>query len=380
MGILLLQILQWILRIILLLLLLIIGVLVIVLVIPIRYQVEGEFLEKKPGGKGKVTWFFYLIYVSFVYEKDFRLQARVFGLNVFDSMNNTQKSEKKTKKIKKKSTETVDVEEVDDNTTAGQTDVKKEEIKDEIFRKQESEKLEETTVDAPENSLKAESENVVLSEDVSKENLEAEEDEVAAWEKEMETEAREESEFAGQRLHQDAANAEETAEQKEKKSLSEKIEDIKLKIQGILQKIKDIITKIQEGKIKAEHYLELWNRKETQITFERAKTKLGRMIKAVLPRKWKITGEIGLKDPCSTGQLMGALGAMYPILGNRVQLVPNFEKEVINIEGSVKGHIRLGNLLYQVVSLLLNRHCFKFIKMIFDELGSRKKSQGELTE
>ena len=98
------------------------------------------------------------------------------------------------------------------------------------------------------------------------------------------------------------------------------------------------------------------------------------MIKAVLPRKWKLTGEIGLKDPCTTGQFMGALGAMYPILGNKVQIVPNFDVEVINIEGSVKGHIRLGNLLYQMVSLILNIHCFKFIKLVLDELSGSKKS------
>ena len=126
-----------------------------------------------------------------------------------------------------------------------------------------------------------------------------------------------------------------------------------------------------------EHYLELWNREETKITFSRAKTKFGRMIKAILPRKWKLTGEIGFSDPCTTGQFMGVLGAMYPIIDNKVQIVPNFEEQVINIEGNLKGHIRLGNLLYQLVSLLLNRHCFKFIKMIFDELGNSKKDKNK---
>ena len=53
----------------------------------------------------------------------------------------------------------------------------------------------------------------------------------------------------------------------------------------------------------------------------------------------------------------------------------NFENEVLNVNGHLKGHIRLGNMLYQLVSLLLNRHCFKFIKLIFDELGSSKKNQ-----
>ena len=288
MGILLVQILQWILRIILFLLLLIIGVLIIVLAVPIRYQVEGEFLEKKPGGRGKVTWFFYLVYVSFVYEKEFRLQARFFGFDVFDSAKQTQKT-KKPKKDKKKGVKAADAAEVDANA-AEQTEAGKESIKEETLSRQEG---------------------------VESEIITADENELAAWEKEMEAEAGEEKESANQKTYQDTINSEKKAEQREKKSLSEKIEDIKCKIQSILQKVKDIISKIQEGKLKAEHYLELWNRKETQITFGRAKTKLGRMIKAVLPRKWKLTGEIGLKDPCTTGQLMGALGALYPILGKQ---------------------------------------------------------------
>ena len=355
MGVVILQILQWILRIILFLLLLIVVLVAIVLIVPIRYQVKGEFLEKKPGGRGKITWFFYLIYMTFVYEEDFRIQVRVFGFKVFDSGGESSGKTKSKKKSGKKTKNVVE-----------ESEVKSEEVKNNLL----------------------ESRDDLVSEGST--------DELAAWEKEMEAEAKEEAKLAdkviqeqsisikktdlnnSQNIEQNLNNSLETesdSAEKEKKSFSEKIEGIKSKIQDVIQKIKDIIAKIQEGKLKVEHYLELWNRKETQVTFSRAKTKLGRMIKAILPRKWKLTGEIGFTDPCTTGQFMGALGAMYPILGNKVQIVPNFENEVINIEGNVKGHIRLGNLLYQLVSLILNRHCFKFIKLVLDELGSSKKSQ-----
>ena len=357
MGVVLLQILQWILRVILFLLLLIVVLVAIILIVPIRYQVEGEFLEKKPGARGKITWFFYLIYMKFCYEEEFHIQVRVFGFKVYDS---AKESSGKIKSKKKPGKETENV-------------------------------VEETSVD-----------------------------ELAAWEKEMEAEAKEEAElashmeaeFSKHRLQEKASDSsqkeqkvssdieqssgqeeqkvpsnieqssgqeeQEIASEQEKKSITDKIESIKNKVQDIIQKIKDIISKIQDGKLKVEHYIELWNREETQTTFNRAKKKFGRMIKAILPRKWKLTGEIGFSNPATTGQLMGALGAMYPILGNKLQVVPSFENEVMNIEGSVKGHIRLGNLLYQVVSLLLNRHCFKFIKLIFDELNSSKKSKKEI--
>lgn len=258
MQVVLLQILLWILRIILFLVLLIVALLAIVMIIPIRYRVEGELHEKKPGIRGKVTWFFYLVNMKFNYDEEFHMVVRVFGLKVYDS---------------------------------GQ----------ELSCEQEQ-PLKDTVI-------------------------------------------------------------------------VEKIKGIKIKIQDIVQKLKDIVRKIQDGKLKVEHYLELWNRKETQITFQRAKKKLVRVIKAILPRKWNVSGEIGFEDPATTGKIMGALGALYPIVGNRVQMIPDFENEVLEVEGKVKGHIRLGNLMYQLISLLLNRHCFKFIKLVFDELGGSKKKK-----
>ena len=266
------------------------------------------------------------------------MQVRVFGFKVFDSENGGDKPKK---------------------TKAGQED---EETNSDNIRK----KVLETDVENEESKPSETTHKNIENNDA---------DDFTAWEIEMEAEAKEEAELAKQIAERKIEVSEENTSEKVKKSLSEKIEDIKSKIQDMLRKIKDFIAKIQDGKLKVEHYLELWNKEETQITFDRAKNKLGRMIKALLPQKWKVTGEIGFNDPCATGQLMGALGAMYPILGNKVQIVPDFEEQVINLEGNLKGHIRLGNLLYQLVSLLLNRYCFKFIKLIFDELGSSKKGK-----
>ena len=95
MGVVLLQILQWILRIILFLLLLILILAAIVLIVPIRYQAEGEFIEKKPGVRGKITWFFYLVSMKFAYEEEFCFVLRVFGFKVLDS--GTEKEPKKGK-------------------------------------------------------------------------------------------------------------------------------------------------------------------------------------------------------------------------------------------------------------------------------------------
>ena len=349
MGVVLLQILQWILRIVLFLLLLILILAAIVLIVPIRYQAEGEFLEKKPGVRGKITWFFYLVSMKFAYEEEFCFVLRVFGVKVLDS--GTENEPKKVKKNPVEEEEPVwEGNSVrDENAVREENPVQVEPVREENLKKSDEA---ENTVHETEYSL-------------------------ADLEKEIEDAAKEEADTIDKMIQQQVTssiNEEDIANDVQKKSVFDKIEDIKLKLEDIIQKVKDIILKIQEGKLKAEHYLELWNRKETQVTFSRAKRKLGKMIKAILPRKWNVIGEIGFSDPATTGQLMGVFGAMYPVIGSHVQIVPDFEEEIMNVRGNVKGHIRLGNLLYQLVSLILNIHCFKFIKLILDELSGSKKS------
>ena len=332
MQVVLLQILQWVLRIILFLLLLLVVLVAVVMIVPIRYQAEGEFIEKKPGIQGKLTWFFYLIHMKFAYEEEFHIVVRLLGFKLYDSCN----AETKSKRVKKDNVLSNEAADVEDDVSL---DVNEEEYDLESLEKEM----------AAEDEAEAELAKSVIHDNQSKSSLE-------------------------NGLNQEDGADNNTSD--DKKDLFDKLEEITLKLQGVIQKIQDIIKKIQDGKLKAEHYIELWNKKETQVTFQRAKKKMGKVIKAILPRKWEVVGDVGFSNPATTGQFMGVLGAMYPILGNRVKIVPDFEGEVIEVKGKVKGHIRLGNLMYQLISLLLNRHCFKFIKLIFDELsGSKKKKE-----
>lgn len=353
MGVVLLQILQWILRIILFILLLIVVLLAIILIVPIRYRAEGELLEKKPSVRGKITWFFYLIYMKFAYEEDLHIVVRVLGFKIYDSGQGPKEDRHNQNSEKPNASESSSNENIEKANST------------------------EKTVPTEPADIKSNKVEQGSSSDSIPKN-EGKEYSLADFEKEIEAEEKEEAKLAKKVIQSQTSsstNEDDTIIEEEKKSLSEKIEDIKAKFADIIQKIKDIIAKIQDGKLKVEHYLELWNRKETQITFGRAKSKLGKIIIAVLPRRWNITGEIGFADPCTTGQLLGVIGALYPIIGSNIQIVPDFENEVLSLNGHVKGHIRLINLLHQLVTLVLNGHCFKFIKLVLDEFSGSKNSK-----
>ena len=110
-------------------------------------------------------------------------------------------------------------------------------------------------------------------------------------------------------------------------------------------------------------YYVIWNKEETQITFQRAKIRIGKLLQAILPTRWLIEGVVGFSDPSLTGNLMGALGAAFPILGNHVKIIPDFQEEKILIKGWAKGRVSLGTLIYHIAVFFLNKHCFQFLKM-----------------
>ena len=346
-----LQILLWILRIILFLLVLLVLVLGIIIIVPIRYQVSGEVVDKQPKLRGKVTWFFYLIYMKFVYENEFCMQVKVFGISVFDTYKETKKEKNKSKDKKHNIVEPA---------KESEENFQNKEVMDS-----------EKEYDNTNITGNVESATKPQKESSCRDKIE---DELEAWEKEVEKEAKEEAELASKLLknNKHANNSTNT-----KISFSEKIENIKAKLMDIVEKIKYFLHKIQEGKLKLEHYLELWNKKETQVTFSRAKEKFRKIIKVILPRKWKVTGNVGFEDPATTGQMMGILGAMYPLVRENIFIIPEFDEIVFSLRGDAKGYVRLGNLIYQLITLLLNKHCFKFIKLVLDELGGSKKSKEE---
>ena len=425
MSVVLLNILQWILGIVLFLVLLILVLLIIVLLVPIRYWAEGEMVENKFGVRGEITWFLYLIYVRFGYEKEFQIQVRIFGITVFQNGSNIEKKSKKKfekKSVKKsktsvqekmvsdggnrelnedffKDSKAVGKERIPEEATEKSTEALFEESREEV-KGSKAVRKEGMTKESAEALFEKSKEEVKGSKTVRKEGM-SEESTEAVFEKSREESKKElpkeAKEKANKKLSDDSKGKtneellkdtkerldncnkrtefEKNNKQREKKKFADFIKGIRKKIQIFVKKIKDVINAFKDRKLKLDHYLEIWNRKETQIAFREAKKRLGKMLKAILPKRWRVSGVVGFDDPCTTGQFMGVLGGCYPFHAGRVQIIPNFEKKIMNVEGSIKGHIRLGNLLYQIVVFILNRQCMKFIKLVFEELESSKKKK-----
>lgn len=84
------------------------------------------------------------------------------------------------------------------------------------------------------------------------------------------------------------------------------------------------------------------------------------------PRKMKGWIHFGTSDPCTTGQILGVIGAGYGFIGSGVQIVPDFEQAVLEGHLEIKGRIRLMVLLLIAKRILWSGQ-WKHFKKQLDE-------------
>lgn len=161
-------------------------------------------------------------------------------------------------------------------------------------------------------------------------------------------------------------DSEEEEPEKEDKALIEIIQDIIEKIENILKTPQNVFEKIQYtisrvcGKIKM-----IKTTLENDIfkrAYELVKGKLIKVIKMILPDKYKAEILIGLGDPATTAEVMAAYGIIYPITMDNVILEPDFERQVVMVKARVKGHITIFTLLYSLAVCYFNKDVKKVIR------------------
>ncbi|MFW5650951.1 MAG: DUF2953 domain-containing protein [Acetivibrio ethanolgignens] len=88
------------------------------------------------------------------------------------------------------------------------------------------------------------------------------------------------------------------------------------------------------------------------------------MLKALLPKKVEGTIWFGTGDPCTTGELTGALAVLYGFYGDKLQLYPDFTQAVFMGELFIVGRIRLFTFLRICITVVLDKDVRRLIKNI----------------
>jgi len=150
------------------------------------------------------------------------------------------------------------------------------------------------------------------------------------------------------------------------------------KLKRFFQKVKDFFQKVKLGFKKFKNLfhtlgesisniINKWDKikrfyRENKLGIKRSFYAIKKVIKHVMPRKIRGQLEFGTGDPCSTGQALGVAACFYGLYGKSVQIIPNFNEEIIKGHLYIYGRIRLVTLLIIGIKLILNKNFKELIK------------------
>ena len=322
---LLLHILLFLLKLIGIVLLVILGLIVLILAIilltPIRYRI-GASKYQTIQAEGKVTWLFRLIEMVFKLDtgaeegKRLHLSFRIAWLKLYDNQKPKEKriKQKKTRKTKSKA-ESKQSEKVIQAAKPEQPEAKVQPIKTEQAAEM---KHEEKLIEGPKES--AVEKILRLAKNVANKIL---------------------SLIRGVF------------------SLICSILGIPSKIMDGLEKLENFFTKLREKK---EAFLAFYNETHNHQWFTAFWHRLKKLLLRILPRADRLYLHFGFEDPATTGQVLGGLSILYPICGEKMELCPEFNEEVLEGEVKVHGCIRLVTLVVFAVKSFLNKQFFAIVK------------------
>ena len=167
---------------------------------------------------------------------------------------------------------------------------------------------------------------------------------------------------------------------KRKKEKKQKSKKTKKKL-NIFAKIEEIKEKI-EAKWTAfkETFLSLNNKKEAVLKFINAEgtadgifyllTQSKILVKMILPKKIKGWLRFGTGDVYTEGQYLTYLCFLYPLYAGKFEIIPEWDEEVIEVDASFSGKIRMFAMLLIGLKLLFS----KKVKALLRNFNRCKKS------
>ena len=100
---------------------------------------------------------------------------------------------------------------------------------------------------------------------------------------------------------------------------------------------------------------------------------IGKIFGHLRPSVLFLKGRIGMDDPALTGKIMEVAAVLYAFYGEHIQLVSDFEEEVLEAEFTIKGRIVPGYLIIKILGMglriLLNKECRALYKDIKQNLA-----------
>lgn len=139
------------------------------------------------------------------------------------------------------------------------------------------------------------------------------------------------------------------------------------------EKKDSLIQRLSSKKENISNIIDILTRDTTKEALLVCKDRIGRALKAILPKRGRIYARIGLSNAGTTGKILGVYKALYDYIGDVVTFYPVFDSEVIDIEFDLKGHIRAITVLYHLLRIYFDKNCNRLIRL-FIKKGKKSKA------
>ena len=340
-----------ILKVIGIILLSILGLLLIIILlflfVPFVYKIRVKYVGKQLEADGEVSFLFRLLRARAIYKEELSYEAKAAFFTLISSEKAGRDEEDGKEAHKESKAADVKAEDTSLKTTEARTSTGITE------RKAAKVEADSKQVNNQPESIKQEDSNIVDGTQIDRKQ-----------------------EVCGQ-VNEENKVGKKAKRKKEKKQKSKKTK----KKYNIFAKIEEIKEKI-DAKWTAfkEDFLSLNNKKEAVLKFINAEgtadgifyllTQSKILVKMILPKKIKGWLRFGTGDVYTEGQYLTYLCFVYPLYAGKFDILPEWDEEVIEVDASFSGKIRMFAMLLIGLKLLFS----KKVKALLRNFNRCKKS------
>ena len=361
----------------------ILGLLLIIILlflfVPFVYKIRVKYVDRQLEAEGEVSFLFRLLRARAAYKDELSYEAKAAFFTLISSEKagrdeeDGKEAHKESKaadvKTEDTSLKTAEAKEGEGVTSTGITEPEEaEEAKVETGRRQEAEtQTPKSTIVKRELEAEADSKQVNNQPESIKQEDSNIEDGTQVDCKQAVCEQVNEENKAGKKAKRKKAKKQKSKKTKKKFNIFAKIEEIKEKIEAKWTAFK-------------ETFLSLNNKKEAVLKFINAEgtadgifyllTQSKILIKMILPKEIKGWLRFGTGDVYTEGQYLTYLCFVYPLYAGKFDIIPEWEEEVIEVDATFSGKIRMFAMLLIGLKLLFS----KKVKALLRNFNRCKKS------
>lgn len=353
----------------------ILGLLLIIILlflfVPFVYKIRVKYVDKQLEADGEVSFLFRLLRARAIYKEELSYEAKAAFFTLISSKKAAEDKEDGKERRKENKAADVKAEDTSLKTTEAITstgiterkaakaekgtrlDVETQTSKSTIVEREMEAEADSKQVNNQPESIKQEDSNIVDGTQIDRKQ-----------------------EVCGQ-VNEENKVGKKAKRKKEKKQKSKKTK----KKYNIFAKIEEIKEKI-DAKWTAfkEDFLSLNNKKEAVLKFINAEgtadgifyllTQSKILVKMILPKKIKGWLRFGTGDVYTEGQYLTYLCFVYPLYAGKFDILPEWDEEVIEVDASFSGKIRMFAMLLIGLKLLFS----KKVKALLRNFNRCKKS------